>query len=96
MIVDGVARLCPKWMSPQSSLTCIATDRVELSQNSSRYVRACPPMTSLRPLEICRSTVGSDDLRDKHIPNELCGIWRKGRIRQMQLFTVLRLIEKLR
>ena len=65
--MDGVARLCPKWMSPQSSLTCIATDRVEFSQNSSRYVRACPSMTSLRPLESCRSRVGSNDIRDKCI-----------------------------
>ena len=67
MMVDGVARLCPKWMRVQSSLTCIATDRVELSQNSSRHVRACPPMTSLRPLEICRSRDGSNDIRDKYI-----------------------------
>ena len=57
-MVDGVARLCPKWMRVQSSLTCIATDRVEF---------ACPPMTSLRPLEICRSRDGSTDIRDKYI-----------------------------
>ena len=43
----------------------IATDRVELSGNSSRHVRGCAFMTSPRPLEKCESQVGSDDIRDK-------------------------------
>ena len=51
MILDRGARLRPKWMSPQSSLACRATDRVELSVKRSHYVRASHPMTGLRPLE---------------------------------------------